>query len=65
MYTNFFTILTVLASVASALPADGENTRQLYRRDPSDQSGNSRFIYQVYKFDSKNRSRPTILETWC
>lgn len=47
MYTNLFTILTMLAGVVSALPADSDNTKQLYRRDPSDQSGNSRFIYQV------------------
>ncbi|KAI7785125.1 hypothetical protein LA080_008161 [Diaporthe eres] len=46
MYTSFLTILTVVASVASALPANSGNTKQLYRRDPSDQSGNSRFIYQ-------------------
>lgn len=47
MYANFITVLTALAVVASALPTDGQNTKQLHRRDPSDQSGNSRFIYQA------------------
>lgn len=47
MYANLVTVLTVLAAVANALPTDGQNTKQLHRHDPSDQSGNSRFIYQV------------------
>ncbi|KAH8783178.1 hypothetical protein F5883DRAFT_637438 [Diaporthe sp. PMI_573] len=47
MYADFFTVITALAAVVvSALPTDSENAKKLYRRDPSDQSGNSRFIYQ-------------------
>lgn len=66
MYTNFLTILTAMAGLASALPADSGNTKQLYRRDPSDQSGNSRFIYQVVKFVShRSRFGSAILGASC